>query len=70
VTANDAAHYEFVSGIITEVLGHQRFRRMEYPVAGSEDFSQVLDRVSGCYVHLEPPYSPWGAARRPTTARR
>jgi amidohydrolase len=52
VTLNDPAQFDFAAGVISEVLGADRFRRMESPVAASEDFSLVLDRVPGCYLHL------------------
>jgi hippurate hydrolase len=52
VTVNDPAHYEFASGVVSEVLGAERFQPMPFPVGSSEDFSRVLDEVSGCYLVL------------------
>jgi amidohydrolase len=52
VTVNDPAQYEFAAGVIADVLGPGRIREMEFPLAASEDFSLVLDRVPGCFLHL------------------
>lgn len=52
VTVNNAAEHDFVADAIRETFGEQRYAELEHPVAGSEDFSRVLDRVPGAYVFL------------------
>jgi hippurate hydrolase len=52
VTANDPDEYEFVADTTREVFGEDRFARLDFPIAGSEDFSRVLDRVPGAFVFL------------------
>ncbi len=37
---------------VADVLGADRFERLEHPVAASEDFSHVLNAVPGCYLVL------------------
>lgn len=52
VTVNDAAESDFVADTVRETFGEQRYYPMPDPVAGSEDFSHVLDEVPGAYVFL------------------
>lgn len=52
VTANNAGEFDFVASTAKEVFGEERFQEMEHPIAGSEDFSRVLDRVPGAFVFL------------------
>ena len=52
VTANNAAEFDFVAATAREVFGEERFQEMENPIAGSEDFSRVLNRVPGAFVFL------------------
>ncbi|GGM45442.1 M20 family metallopeptidase [Dactylosporangium sucinum] len=52
VTVNDGAEYAFVADTVGDLFGADRFRLMEHPDAGSEDFSRVLQRVPGAYLFL------------------
>lgn len=51
-TVNDPDETEFVRRTVTEVFGADRYRAAKDPIAGAEDFSRVLERVPGCFVHL------------------
>ncbi len=51
-TVNDPDETEFVRETVTEVFGADRYRTAKYPIAGAEDFSRILERVPGCFVHL------------------
>jgi metal-dependent amidase/aminoacylase/carboxypeptidase family protein len=51
-TVNDTASASFVAGVIGDLFGEDRFELMEYPEAGSEDFSRVLEAVPGSYMML------------------
>ena len=52
VTVNDADRYDFAAAAVVDVLGADRFERLEHPVAAAEDFSRVLNAVPGCYLVL------------------
>jgi amidohydrolase len=52
VTVNDAGEYAFLADTVREVFGEQRYRYMDNPLTGSEDFSRVLQEVPGAYVFL------------------
>lgn len=52
VTVNNPDEYEFLAATTRDLLGADRFTRLEDPSAGAEDFSRVLDAVPGCYVFL------------------
>lgn len=45
VTVNDPGRYDFAAATVADVLGADRFERLEHPVAASEDFSHVLNAV-------------------------
>lgn len=49
-TVNDPEAVEFVSGIIKRLFGEERYQTLPVPYAGSEDFSEVLAEVPGCFV--------------------
>jgi amidohydrolase len=51
-TVNHLDHAEFVAATVTDVFGADRYEPMAVPRAGSEDFSQVIAEVPGCYVFL------------------
>ncbi|OMH24851.1 amidohydrolase [Tersicoccus phoenicis] len=52
VTINDAGESDFARGVVTELLGDQRYSAMPNPLAGSEDFSRVLAAVPGAFLFL------------------
>ncbi len=52
LTVNNAQEFDFVAATTKEVFGEERFQQLADPIAGSEDFSRVLDRVPGAYVFL------------------
>ncbi|MEU9129522.1 M20 family metallopeptidase [Kitasatospora sp. NPDC048540] len=52
VTANHAAEAAFVADTARELLGAERYTDLPQPLAGSEDFSFVLNRVPGAYFFL------------------
>jgi amidohydrolase len=51
-TVNDAAEHDYVASTVREVFGEERYETMPNPIAGSEDFSRVLQRVPGTFVFL------------------
>ena len=52
VTVNTAAEVAAVEAMVAEVHGEGRYLELPNPVAGSEDFSRVLDQVPGAMVFL------------------
>ncbi len=52
VTVNHEAGHELVAATVRDVFGPERFRHLEHPDPGSEDFSRVLQRVPGAYLFL------------------
>lgn len=52
VTANDADAVAFVRGVVEDLYGADAYRELPEPEPGSEDFSEVLQRVPGAYVLL------------------
>src|SRR3954452_13017917 len=52
LTVNTAAEVDFSADVIREVLGEERFAEMEVPIAGSEDFSRVIDAVPGAFIGI------------------
>jgi hippurate hydrolase len=52
VTVNDSAEVAFAERTIAELFGGGRFLRTPFPVAGSEDFSYVLNDVPGAFIML------------------
>jgi hippurate hydrolase len=52
VTVNDAAEAAFAAETITAVFGATRGERAEFPIAGAEDFSFVLEQVPGAFIML------------------
>ena len=52
LTINDRDETRFAAGVITEVFGEQRHTELAQPLAGSEDFSRVLDLVPGSFIGL------------------
>jgi amidohydrolase len=52
VTVNNAAEFAFAEQTLADLFGTARFFRLPDPIAGSEDFSFVLDQVPGAFVML------------------
>jgi hippurate hydrolase len=52
VTINTAAAVAAVEEMVRDIHGEGRFLELPNPVAGSEDFSRVLDQVPGAMVFL------------------
>ncbi|MGO3151744.1 MAG: M20 metallopeptidase family protein [Galactobacter sp.] len=52
VTVNEASEVAFVESVVRDLFGDDSWQEMEGPGAGSEDFSCVLDEVSGAYFDL------------------
>jgi amidohydrolase len=52
VTVNDEAFAARVMRVATELLGPERVHAMATPIMGSEDFSYVLQRVTGAFAFL------------------
>jgi hippurate hydrolase len=51
-TVNDPLQAGFVADVVADVFGADQFLPMEFPEAGSEDFSRVLQAVPGSYMML------------------
>jgi hippurate hydrolase len=52
VTVNSADEVDTFSAVVNDVHGDGRFIELPHPLAGSEDFSRVLDRVPGTMAFL------------------
>jgi amidohydrolase len=52
LTVNDADEVTFAETTVTDLFGGQRFLRTPDPIAGSEDFSYVLEQVPGAFIML------------------
>ena len=52
VTVNDDTFAERVVRVASELLGPEGVQRMTTPIMGSEDFSYVLQRVTGAFAFL------------------
>ncbi|MGW1025790.1 M20 metallopeptidase family protein [Streptomyces sp. NPDC002577] len=52
VTVNDAAETSFATGVAEELLGADRTFVAPNPIAGSEDFSLVLQQVPGAFLFI------------------
>ena len=51
-TVNDAAEAEFAASICNELVGAENVNRNPQVAMGSEDFSFMLEKVPGCYLHI------------------
>ncbi|MEU8786223.1 M20 family metallopeptidase [Streptomyces sp. NPDC048637] len=49
-TVNDPGCAERVARTAADLFGPERYTHMDFPHAGSEDFSRVTDQVPGCFV--------------------
>ena len=52
VTVNSAAHVDYVAETARDLFGEHAYRELPRTEAGSEDFSEVLERVPGAYIFL------------------
>jgi amidohydrolase len=52
LTVNDPAETDFVSNVVSDLLGEERYYTVPTPVSGSEDFSRVLEAVPGAFLGL------------------
>jgi amidohydrolase len=52
LTVNTAAEVDFSANVVREVLGEDRYEEMQFPIAGSEDFSRVIDAVPGAFIGI------------------
>lgn len=52
LTVNTAAEVEFGAGVVRDVLGGDRYDEMDFPIAGSEDFSRVIAAVPGAFIAI------------------
>jgi len=52
LTVNNRAEVEFSAQVIREVLGDERYEDLPAPIAGSEDFSRVIDAVPGAFIGI------------------
>lgn len=52
VTINDAGEYAFARTAAQELLGDKRYQELANPLAASEDFSRILQRVPGAFLFL------------------
>ncbi|MGO4690565.1 M20 metallopeptidase family protein [Glaciibacter sp. 2TAF33] len=52
VTANTASEAEFWAATAADLFGADRFETLQFPKAGSEDFSKILLEVPGSFGHI------------------
>ena len=52
LTVNTDSEVEFSAGVIREVLGDKRYAELPSPIAGSEDFSRVIEAVPGAFIGI------------------
>ena len=52
LTVNTAAEVDFSAAVVREVLGEDRYAELPAPIAGSEDFSRVIDAVPGAFIGI------------------
>ncbi len=52
LTVNDPEEWEFARATAADLFGEERLQDMPNPMAGSEDFSRVLNEVPGAYLFL------------------
>ncbi|MCG7303750.1 M20 family metallopeptidase [Pseudoglutamicibacter albus] len=52
VTVNSAEHVDYVAETVRDLFGDTAYRDLPRTEAGSEDFSEVLQRVPGAYIFL------------------
>ncbi|WP_454858291.1 M20 metallopeptidase family protein [Promicromonospora soli] len=52
VTVNDPEMWDHAKEVLAGLYGEDRVTERPDPIMGSEDFSYVLERVPGCFIHL------------------
>jgi amidohydrolase len=52
LTINDADQVAFAADVIANLYGEERYQELAQPIAGSEDFSRVLEAVPGAFIGL------------------
>lgn len=52
VTVNDGEFVDFARGVVSDLIGPERYIPAPAPVMGAEDFSYVLQRMPGCMMFL------------------
>lgn len=52
VTENNAGEAEFWAATAADLFGEERFETLQFPKAGSEDFSKILLEVPGSFGHI------------------
>ncbi|MDR4533379.1 M20 family metallopeptidase [Glutamicibacter endophyticus] len=52
LTVTDAVETSFAQSTVRELFGEDRHQQMTHPLAGSEDFSRVLQEVPGAFLFL------------------
>jgi len=52
VTENHGGFVEFARGVVSKLVGDERWIEMPAPIMGAEDFSYVLEQVPGAMVFL------------------
>ncbi|WP_369374528.1 M20 family metallopeptidase [Promicromonospora sp. Populi] len=52
VTVNDPEMWDHAKDVLAGLYGADRVAERPDPIMGSEDFSYVLERVPGCFIHL------------------
>lgn len=51
-TINNEQQAEFVADAASEIFGAEKYQTMQFPIAGAEDFSRVLEAIPGSYMFL------------------
>lgn len=52
VTVNDVREYEHLVDTVVDLFGADRYRELEFPLAGAEDFSFVAEQVPTAYIFV------------------
>ena len=52
MTVNDENETAFAAGVVSDLMGEDRYETVRHPMSGSEDFSYVLGEIPGAFVSL------------------
>ncbi len=52
MTINDVDEVAFGAEVVSDLMGEDRYETVTHPMAGSEDFSYVLQEVPGAFIGL------------------